>query len=60
MSKKDYVLIAQILNCYVWNHQGEDKPQQMLKAIAESLAEAFKQKNDRFDRIRFMEAVFKK
>lgn len=60
MTKKDYILIAKALNIHAWNSQGQDREQKMLISITETFCEILKSNNTRFDKVKFVEAVFKK
>lgn len=60
MTKKDYVLIANAINISACNYCGEKIPQNVIHDIAMTLAEVFEQKNPRFNRQKFIEAVYKK
>ena len=60
MTKKDYILIAKVLNCWAWNEQGIVMSQNFLLGITETLCEALKQENPLFNADKFKEAVWKK
>ena len=60
MTKKDYILIAKVLNCWAWNEQGVIASQNLLMGITDTLCESLKQDNPLFNANKFKEAVYKK
>ena len=60
MTKKHYIAIARALNALVWNYQGEKVAQDVLLSVVDTLSEVFKGQNVRFNKDRFIEAVYKK
>lgn len=55
MSKKDYVAIAAVLNQQM-DTKADPKRVQMIRIIAHALAGEFQKGNQRFDRMRFLQA----
>jgi hypothetical protein len=51
MTRKDYVVTAEILNEYL------DESSDVVQAIAKEFADYFADDNPKFDRVRFMQAV---
>ena len=63
MTKKDYVLIAKALNNVACNYCGDYPtiaPQKLLQEICLILSDEFSKENNRFNRDKFFDAVFKK
>lgn len=59
MTKKDYELIARAINVHAWNEQGLPTAKVVI-GIADTIAEELARENTRFDRVRFLDACFKK
>ena len=55
MSRKHYIEVAKVIQDQMLLNGGQ-RTETVLKAVAESLADMFKQDNPRFDRSRFMDA----
>ncbi len=60
MTKKDYELIARVLNALTWNYQGLKVEQEVLLQVIKSLSNAFKIENTRFNEQKFIDIVYKK
>ncbi len=57
MSRKDYVAVAAALRTEIELEGGSRHGRELVRGIAQRLADGFAQDNPRFDRARFMAAV---
>lgn len=60
MTKKDYEAVARAMNISACNYNSQHKEQAVIYEIADDLAKEFKRDNSRFNRDKFIEAVFKR
>ena len=59
MTKKDYIIIAKVINDHYHTnmvHYADAEPNLMLTSLTDRLADALNYDNDRFDRNRFLKA----
>ena len=58
MTRKDYKLIAEVLNRAIKNWEGfdQERPEEVVSMIAKTLSSQLIQDNPRFDRTKFLEA----
>ena len=58
MTRKDYKLIAEVLNraVKIWEGFDQERPEEVVSMIAKTLSSQLIQDNPRFDRAKFLDA----